>query len=89
MAAAIRKQLTPTMQAAVDMAREHGGALHRHPGGFWAGPEWKLHGAPYVGTPTVEALVRRGVARHSEWKDGRMGRFPVKMELIDGRTRAD
>lgn len=75
--------LTPTMQEAVEYARQHGGALIREPGGFWVRrDETKLWGKSF-GTPTVQALVARGLAEYTEWKDGRNGRFPVRMQLKD------
>lgn len=71
--------LTPIMQCAIDAASNNGGRLVRHPGGFWS---WD--GATYediryrsFGTPTVEALVRRGVAVYTDFRDGRQGTFPI------------
>ena len=68
--------LTKTMRQAVAFARQHGGMLYRHPGGFWSGPEFSGYGESY-GSSTVEALVARGVVEYAGWKEGRNGRFPI------------
>jgi hypothetical protein len=77
--------LSKTMQEAVTFAREQGGSLVRSPGGYWHAPkELQMFGIRSVitfGTSTVAALVSRGVADYTEWKDGRNGRFPVKVTL--------
>ena len=70
--------LTPTMDKAAELAKQHGGKLHRHPGGFWAGPEYKQHGASF-GTSTIDGAVKRGAAEYTDWKEGRNGRFPVEV----------
>lgn len=72
--------LTPTMEKAAEFARQHGGKLHRHPGGFWAGADYKQHGTSF-GTSTVDGMVKRGAAEYTDWKEGRNGRFPVEMTL--------
>jgi hypothetical protein len=75
--------LSPTMRQAADFAAAHGGVLVRLPGGFWqreTSLQWDAQGQSF-GTKTVEALVRRGVADYTEWRDGRNGRFPVRMTL--------
>ena len=78
-------KLTSTMQAAADYAKAHGGALIRLPGGFWVRDghtQWDGWQAQQTfGTPTVNALVSRGVAEYTEWRDGRNGRFPTRMTL--------
>jgi len=68
------------MLDAVGYAAEHG-ALCRYPGGFWQAPGGYQRWAKHFGTPTVEALVTRGLAEYTEWRDGRNGRFPVRCEL--------
>jgi hypothetical protein len=78
-------KLTATMQEAVDFASAHGGVLIRLPGGFWVRDghtQWDGWQAQKTfGTPTVQALVSRGVAEYTQWADGRNGRFPVRMAL--------
>jgi hypothetical protein len=74
-------KLSPTMQRCVEYIRQHG-AIHRHPGGFWAHAEWQQHSGPWHDTGTIQALVRRGVAEYSEWQQGRSGRFPIKAILL-------
>lgn len=73
-------KLTKNMHEAVDFARQHGGKLYRHPGGFWAGPDYQQWGKSF-GTSTVEGMVKRGAAEYTVWKDGRNGRFPVELVL--------
>lgn len=78
----MNKQLSPVMKACRDYMREHGGKIRRHQGGFWADENWKRHlGGVTFGTSTVEALVSRGVAEYSVWKEGRNGRFPIEARL--------
>lgn len=71
--------LTAPMQRALAAMRQHG-ALHRYPGGFWARPDWDWRGESF-GTSTIEAVVTRGHAAYTEWKDGRHGRFPITVSL--------
>lgn len=66
-------KLSASMQLALDKAKEHGGELHRWPGGFWTYPGCDRIGRSYgdssgysvplwhCGTNTVMALVSRGV----------------------------
>lgn len=72
--------LTPTMEKAAAFAKQHGGKLRRHPGGFWAGPEYQQWGTSF-GTSTVDGMVKRGAAEYTDWKEGRNGRFPVEVSL--------
>lgn len=74
-------ELSKTMQGAKDYAKEHG-ALCRYPGGYWQKPGIFDRWASHYSTPTVEALVKRGVAEYTEWRDGKNGRFPVRCELV-------
>lgn len=79
--------LTPTMEKALNLAKAHGGKLYRHPGGFWAGPEFQSYqggmgSSECYGTPTVNGLVVRGAAEYSDYKEGRGGDFPVEITLI-------
>lgn len=76
--------LSPTMRAALEFAKKHGGELIRSGGGYWGAlPERKMGIQSIVtyGTPTVQALVSRGLAEYTEWKDGRNGRFPIRMSV--------
>jgi hypothetical protein len=75
-------KLTQTMQAAAVHAQRHGGALVRHPGGFWYGAAQDLQrDSKHFGTPTVQALVSRGVAEYTEWQEGRNGKFPIRADV--------
>jgi hypothetical protein len=78
----VSKELSKTMQELVAYMREHGGKIHRHPGGFWAKPAYGYLGKSY-GTSSVEALVKRGVAQYTQWKDSSRGggRFPIEATL--------
>jgi len=78
--------LSPTMQAALNVVRNHGGRLERWPGGFWTYhgclrqphtgyPTWS------IGTTTVQALVKRGALQYVEWKENSSGRFPITAEI--------
>lgn len=75
-------RLSPTMETVVEYMREHGGSIHRYPGGFWARKGWVLHGGTWFGTNSVHALVLRKVAEYSEWQEGRSGRFPIEAKLL-------
>lgn len=72
-------ELSPTMREALDFAKKNGGLI-REPGGYWKSAEpcaWPFS----FSTPTVNALVSRGLAEYTEWKDGRNGRFPIRMSV--------
>lgn len=72
------------MQKVADGMRNHGGEIHRYPGGFWHCHDQTGRATPVShGTSTVEALVRRGVAEYCDWKGNAAGRFPVKARLRD------
>ena len=86
-------KLSPTMEAALALARANGGKLQRHPGGFWAGPDFQIEGRagrvdPWFGTQTIMALVDRGLAVYSARRpipyDGRPGgrEYPVEITLV-------
>lgn len=73
--------LSPTMRAALDFAKKYGGMI-REPGGYWMAPvDETAPSTVTFNTPTVQALVSRGLAEYTEWKDGRNGRFPIRMAV--------
>lgn len=74
----MRTDLSPTMLAAYEVIKEGGGKLHRFPGGYWRTVE---NANIYFGMQTVHALVTRGVAFYSNYRDGIKGRFPVEITL--------
>jgi len=76
--------LSPSMEACRRYAANNGNVLMRYQGGFWAKREWSgpRSDAAWFGTPTVEALVKRGVAEYTDWQEGRYGRFPIELTLI-------
>lgn len=75
--------LSETMHKAIACAREHGGELVRYLGGRWTWRDDPSSPWSSFGTPTINALVARGVAEFSEWKEGRSGRFPITMRLVE------
>ena len=81
-AAGLLADLSPAMMAAWDYAIIRGGKIVRHPGGFWARAEWTGRDEVSFGTTTIEALVSRGAARYTQWKENRNGRFPIEAEMV-------
>lgn len=73
-------ELSPTMKEAIEFAKQKGGSLVRHPGGFWAGADWTYHSKSF-GTTTIEAIVTRGAGEYTEWKQTKHSRFPIKMTV--------
>jgi hypothetical protein len=80
---AIKRPMTATMAIALGDIIERGGKIVRHQGGYWTQPgavHRGIIGNPFdwwLGTPTVEGLVRRGELEYTEWRDGSKGRFPI------------
>lgn len=80
----INKPMTALMAMALGDIIDKGGKVVRRQGGYWTQPgaaHLGVIGHPYdwwVGTPTIEGLVRRGELEYSEWKDGKNGRFPIE-----------
>lgn len=74
-------KMTKTMHQLVQFMKENGGEVYRHPGGFWGRREGYGYLQHSFGTSSVEAIVTRGVAAYTEWKDGKRGRFPVVARL--------
>lgn len=78
-----QKKLTATMAIALGDIIEHGGKIVRHQGGYWTEPGAVMSptiGHPFdwwLGTSTVEGLVRRGELSYTEHREGRGGRFPI------------
>lgn len=82
--------LSPTMQEVSDGMKNHGGEIHRYPGGYWRFHDATGRATPVShGTSTVQALVRRGVAEYCEWKNNAVGLFPIKARLCDPNGRDD
>jgi hypothetical protein len=67
---------TPSMQKAIKAMQDNGGKIVRKPGGVWV-----TDGSYWHKTVTVEALVTRGAAEYTEWKEGKNGRFPIEATL--------
>ncbi len=78
-------ELTPKMLKAIDRMKAHGNKFVRYPGGYWAANDWHRWHGPCFGTSTIEALVRRGIAEYTEWRDGHNGRFPIEVRLKEGK----
>ena len=75
-------ELTTKMLEAIDRMKHHDNKFVRYPGGYWASENWSMYRGPSFGTPTIEALVRRGVAEYTVWKEGRTGKFPIEVMLV-------
>lgn len=73
-----QKKITKTMAYVVGRMAEVDGKLKRFPGGFW-----RTHAGAqeHFGTKTVQALVTRGLANYSEYKDGINGPFPIEVTM--------
>ena len=74
-------ELSQMMQKAIGQMRKHNNKLVRLPGGWWLGEGVSRFQGPMFGTSTVEALVKRGLAEYTTWKDGRNGAFPIECML--------
>lgn len=86
-------RLSATMVACLDDAEAAGGELVRFQGCYWAprNVARRSHdGVPvhYHGASTVHALVTRGYARYSEYRQGRRDDFPIAMRLTDHLRRS-
>lgn len=87
MTATTKKKLTANMAIALGDIIERGGKIVRHQGGYWTEPGAVMApviGRPFywwLGTSTVDGLVRRGELAYTEHRDGRNGSFPVAAEI--------
>lgn len=86
MATSVRIELlSATMAICMAETVEHGGKLIRHAGGYWSWPNCPRgsDGLPFThfGTKTVEALVARKQMAYVEWREGRIGRFPIAAQV--------
>ena len=81
------KKLSPLMQDAYNVAQKSEGKIYRLPGGFWYFN--KKYEGSYIGTTTVEALVSRGLATYTEWKEGRRGKFPIEVTVAEKGSPKD
>jgi hypothetical protein len=79
-------ELSPKMLEAVDHMKRHNNTMVRFPGGYWAAIGWYAWHGPCWGTPTIEALVRRGIAEYTAWKEVRGGKFPIKAKLREQKA---
>lgn len=78
--------VSKTQTRAIAFAKQHENKITRHPGGFWAGPEFRRQaGKEWFGTSTVQALVNRGLMEYSEWRGykGRPGQYPIEATLTE------
>lgn len=89
-------KVSPTMQGALDAAREHGGRLVRWPGGFWTYPDCPTRGGGSwdtdyptwsVAAGTIKSLLARGLVREVDWREARgfngPYRFAVAVEVVE------
>jgi hypothetical protein len=79
---------TPTVAQAeaMLMAQESGtDTLNRHQGGLWAPPTALLDGTgqpvEHCGTPTVLAMIRKGLVHVTATSRNRLGEFPTQVKL--------
>lgn len=80
-------ELSPTMRDAIDHALKHSGGvpenavLVRFPGGFWS-HRGSRQIDPTWGTTTIEAIVKRGAAEYTKWKERKDGsQFPIEVTI--------
>lgn len=83
------KKLSPTMLACIEFAKTKNNKLQKHPGGYWAGPEWKSPTEYYFSTNTVHALVIRELAVYTRKINGRNGTFLVEITLTKAAHELD
>ena len=76
--------LSPEMRRCLDFIRRHDGQIHRHPGGYWAGRDWRSGTGESFRSKTVEALVARGLLTYPDWTTECLGRFPSRATLKEG-----
>lgn len=84
-------KLSATMACVLVEVKEKGGRLTRRQGGYWCIPgaplsQWGTLPSWWASTPTIEALVRRGYMRYTDWQEGRKGKFPIAAEICPERT---
>lgn len=76
---------TSTMVDALAAMFQAGG-LVRYAGGYWAaaGAPRDHNGIPqpHWGTSTIEGCVKRGAASYTQWRTGRNGQFPIRVECV-------
>lgn len=82
----MNEELSPKMISAIKHMARNENTMVRFPGGYWARRGWSAWNGPCFGTSTIEAIVRRGYAEYTVWKDGRT-RFPIECGLT--RRAAD
>lgn len=89
----MKKSISPTMQELIRYMTENDGKIERHPGGFWARKGWTGVSEINYGTTSVQALVSRGLADYTDWKENRGERFPIQAMLrtlpISNRNSAE
>jgi len=78
----MNEELSPKMISAIKHMARNENTMVRFPGGYWARRGWSAWNGPCFGTSTIEAIVRRGYAEYTVWKDGRGNtRFPIECGL--------
>lgn len=74
--------LSPRMREAINLARRHDGRLIRYVCGFWAQPYWNGIDRPF-NTPTITALVARGVAEFTAYQFSGGVHLPTEISLTE------
>lgn len=90
----IKRPMTAVQAIAMGDILDCGGKIVRHQGGYWTAPgpvSWN-GGRPegwYLGTSTVDGLVRRGELEYTEHREGRGGRFPIAAQAVASQETAE
>lgn len=70
------------MGAAITLAASENGVLVRAPGGYWRTESTQNdQHAPHVGTSTINALITREWVEKIDYKDGKKGKFPIRIQI--------
>lgn len=74
-------KLSKTQEHALELIAKHG-ELSRFSGGYWNFKDCENPKVNYVGTLTIQSLIRKGIVKPSEYKNSHAGTFPVSVRLI-------
>lgn len=87
-----RKQpkLSPTQQAALELAKVNGGKLCRYIGGCWMKPGMEYATKPdllkrdtWHNTPTIQAMIDKGVFKPSAFRANSLGTFCTEVTISE------
>ena len=77
----MNKKPTAVMRQCMEYMQSHGNEIFRHPGGFWAEPNW-TRGEINFSTQTVYGLFYRLLIEFTEHRENRGGKFAIRARLI-------